>query len=342
MQFRLSTLFLIFFMVAASLALLGTWGVWIAAVMLFSALLFNKFYMKDAIVCVSLLIFFGIIFPVFFLPAFSSSGEPARRAACINNLRQIGYALQNYHITNKHLPTANICDVHGKPLFSWRLELLLNKLPILYQGIKNDEPWNSPYNIRFLDQLSDSMYKCIGNRISETDKTTNYIAIIGPGTAWRKDGPVKFSDLPDGGSHTIMVLEVANSGVYWAEPRDLTVEEALEGLKTGEGLRISSPHPYLINILFADESVRTLPSKMPISVWKKLLAGEITDLDNIEKTIDPSAPDMVDVSVLPARPGKWAIILSTSVWLLSVALLFRRAIKSRRKPEPQLQNPQIA
>ena len=120
-----------------------------------------------------------------------------------------------------------------------------------------------------------------------------------------------------------MAVEVVNSGVHWAEPRDLTVDEALEGLKTGKGLRISSAHPDCINILFADGSVRTLPSKMPISVWKKLLAGEITDVENIENMIDPSAPDMVDVSVLPSEPGKRLIILSIIVWLLSVALLFR-------------------
>ena len=130
-----------------------------------------------------------------------------------------------------------------------------------------------------------------------------------------------------------MAVEAVDSGVHWAEPRDLTVDEALEGLKTGKGLRISSAHPNCINILFADGSVRTLPSKMPISVWKKLLAGEIMDVDNIEVMIDPSAPDMVDVSVfsLP-RPDKWTIILGVIIWLLSIVLLFHRAIKSRPKP----------
>jgi hypothetical protein len=51
---------------------------------------------------------------------------------------------------------------------------------------------------------------------------------------------------------------------------------------------------------------------------------------------------MVDVSIHPSGPGKWPIILSIIVWLLSVALLFRRAIKSRRKPEAAEQHPQIA
>ena len=147
---------------------------------------------------------------------------------------------------------------------------------------------------------------------------------------------MKLSDLPDGGSHTVMVIEVVNSGVHWAEPRDLTVEEAIEGLKTGKGLRISTAHPSVISVLFADGAVRQLPAKMPISLWKKLLAGEILDLDNIEDQIDPTALDMVNVSIGPIdrSPGKWTvilIILGVFVWSLSVLLLFRRAIKSRPK-----------
>ena len=93
-------------------------------------------------------------------------------------------------------------------------------------------------------------------------------------------------------------VEVVYSGVHWAEPRDLTVEEALEGLKTGNGLRISSNRrPYRIYVLFANGNVWSLPSKMPISLWRKILAGEIKDWDIIEENMDPSAPDMVDVSI---------------------------------------------
>ena len=37
------------------------------------------------------------------------------------------------------------------------------------------------------------------------------MAVVGPGTAWRKDRPVAFSELPDKGSHTVMLVEVADS-----------------------------------------------------------------------------------------------------------------------------------
>ncbi len=203
----------------------------------------------------------------------------------------------------------------------------------LYDSLKKDESWNSPYNVKLLGQHSIPEYKCPCESLDTKDYTTNYMAVIGPGTGWREDGPVRLPDLPDGGKRTVMVVEVVNSGVHWAEPRDLSVDEALEGLKTGRGLRISSAHPGGICVLFADGAYHILPSKMPISLWRKILAGEIKDLDNIEEKIDPSAVDMVDVSVLPPQPGKWVIIFSIIVWLLSVVLLFRRAIKSRRKPE---------
>jgi hypothetical protein len=327
MQFNLSTLFLIFFNVAASLALFGAVGIYAVLVLSLAALCLNcAKKLLDGIVLAILIIFIGVITPAL-LSSMGSAREAVRRAQCLSHLKQIGFALLTYHDANKNFPPANVCDKNGKPLFSWRVEIL----PMMQYGKIYDtaEPWNSSHNSKLSSEYI-LEYQCPWHNSYENDSTTNYVAIIGPGTAWREDGPVKRSDLPDNGSHTVMVVEVVNSGLQWAEPRDLTVDEALEGLKTGKGLRISSAHPYCINVLFADGSVRTLPAKMPISVWKKLLAGEIKDFDDIEEMIDPSAPDKVDVYVLPPQPGKWLIILSIIVWLLSVALLFRRAIKSRR------------
>ncbi len=343
MQYRLSTLFLIFFNVAASLALFGAWGLWIAAIVLLAALCLNRAKnLGDGITWAVLIIFFGIICS-WLLPAISSAREAARRASCLGHLKQIGLALHNYRDAYKHFPQANICDKNGKPLFSWRVEILpMMEYGSLYNSLKKDEPWNSPNNTTLLGKLSIPLYKCPSDRLDANDFTTNYVAVIGPGTAWREDGPVKLSDLPDGGSHTVMAVEVVNSGVHWAEPRDLTVEEALEGLKSGKGLRVSTAHPSLINVLFADGSIRSLPSNMPISVWRKLLAGEVKDFDNIDEMIDPNAPDMVDVSVMHLLLNRAnGQSFSARSWLLSVALLFRRAIKSRRKPEAATQNPQM-
>jgi prepilin-type processing-associated H-X9-DG protein len=337
MQYRLSTLFLIFFMVAASLALFGVWGIYIAAVLSIAALCLNRAKILGfGIMGAVFIIFIGSICAGLLTPAKATSREAGIRVRCLINLKQIGLALHHYHDTNKHFPPANTCDKDGKPLFSWRVEILpMLEHGHIYDSLKKDEPWNSPHNAKILNYKLPE-FVCPRDT-NKNDLSTSYIAIIGPGTAWREDGPVKLSDLPDGGKHTVMAVEVADSGVHWVEPRDLTVEEALEGLKTGKGLRISSAHPSAINILFADGSVQSLPSKMPISVWQIILAGDAIDLDYIRDSYDESAPDMVDISIytpypLPYEPGKWKIILGAVVWLLSIVLLFSRAIKSRPKP----------
>jgi prepilin-type processing-associated H-X9-DG protein len=337
MQYQLSTIFLTFFLVAASLALCGPWGLWVAAIVLLAALCFNRFEnMSYAAACALLLIFFGIICKIHFTPAIAVAPEARRRAQCMNNLKQIGIALRNYHTENGHFPAANMCNETGKPLFSWRVQILpMMRYGYLYSSLKKEEPWNSAQNIKLFNQVFIDAYKCPNDIRGTPDFTTNYVAVIGPGTAWRPDGPVKISDLPDGGAHTVMAVEVADSGVHWAEPRDLTVDEALERLKTGQGLRISTCHPFIVNILFADGSVRYVRSKIPISLWRNILAGDVMDTNSSEDDAAESEPDMVDASTpRPSimQPEKWAASLSGAVWFISVVLLFRRAIKSRRKP----------
>jgi prepilin-type processing-associated H-X9-DG protein len=323
MQFRLSTLFLVFFNVAATLALFAPWGEWILAALNIVAILISAFLLNrlkklgEAIIYVLFLIFICVICPVLF-NAFSDPPEPFRRAACTNNLKQIGLALHNYHDAYKHFPPLNTNDKDGKPLFSWRAEILpMMEYGNYYDALKKEEPWNGPNNIKIASQIIPE-YICPSD-VNTKNPFTNYVAVIGPGTAWRADGPVKISDLPDNISHTVLALEIVNSDIYWAEPRDLTVEEALEGIKSGKGLRVGSFHTNVINVLFADGSVQSIPSKMDISLWKKLFAGEVKDIASIEYTPLQKPEDSI-------------ILLGVAVWLFSVVLLFRRATKSQRKP----------
>jgi prepilin-type N-terminal cleavage/methylation domain-containing protein/prepilin-type processing-associated H-X9-DG protein len=54
------------------------------------------------------------------LPAIQAARESARRAQCVNNLKQLGIAFQNYHDTYKLLPVGNYSCCNG----TWQMSIL--------------------------------------------------------------------------------------------------------------------------------------------------------------------------------------------------------------------------
>jgi len=71
------------------------------------------------------------------LPAVQAARESARRSQCVNNLKQLGLALQNFHDVNRQLPTSlsqPMLAVNGNwPLYSNRWGFLTVLLPFKEQ-----------------------------------------------------------------------------------------------------------------------------------------------------------------------------------------------------------------
>ena len=220
----------------------------------------------------------------FFLPARSACREAARRATCINNLKQIGLALHNYYDHNSCFPPPYVADAEGKPLYSWRVLLLpyMEQTP-LYEQWHLDEPWDSLHN-RPLAEQAIAVFRCPLAEF-ENQPFSSYLAVIGPGMAWEPGACLTFEDFTDDKNATIMVVEVRDSQIHWAEPVDL--DRAAMSLKINDESRpsISSRHPTVANVLFVDGSAMALPNDVPEDDVAALLTrggGESIDRDGVD------------------------------------------------------------
>ena len=79
----------------------------------------------------------------------------AQRQRSLKNLRQIATAIINYHDATTRFPT-DITDKAGKPLLSWRVELLpYLEQDNLYKSFRRDQPWDSEHNLKLLAKMPD-------------------------------------------------------------------------------------------------------------------------------------------------------------------------------------------
>src|SRR6185369_3966069 len=152
------------------------------------------------------------------------------RLECVGHLQQLGLALLNYESLHKEFPPIYSTDKDGKPLQSWRaLALPFLEVP---DGVFNrwhlNEPWDSPNNTQFAS-IGRHLYRCPSDsRADPLD--TNYVAIVGKGTAWQPGRALTSKDIKDNPHDTILVVEMKNPGIRWAEPRDLNLNDLPPGV----------------------------------------------------------------------------------------------------------------
>ena len=179
-----------------------------------------------------------------------------RRAYCNNNVRQLGLALIQYHDQYGSFPPAHTVDVQGRRLHSWRTLLLpyMDRNDI-YESLRLDEPWDSTHNRQVFAQLRDPQLMCCpsderANAVVPT--TTSYLAVVGPDTVFPGSESVSLDDITDDATNTLLIVEVANAGILWMEPRDLDVTQMAPTINATTGQGIRSEHTGGAVVAFVD------------------------------------------------------------------------------------------
>lgn len=236
----------------------------------------RAFYLSG-ILCVAL--------TIWMIPRILKPRESALRTQCQINMKQLVLAMHCYHDNFDTLPPPFTTDENGQRLHSWRTLLL----PYLdqqefYGQLRMDEPWNSQHNREISVSFASHLYHCPGNHKTDNEwiTDTSYLAIIGPDSAWRDDAVISFCDIVDGTSNTLAIVEVADSGIHWMEPRDLYVGQMTMTVNAVRGQGISSYHgsedrtahtgDSIVGLI--DGSVRSLPSSISSDLLQQLITAE--------------------------------------------------------------------
>ncbi|MGO9922352.1 MAG: DUF1559 domain-containing protein [Isosphaeraceae bacterium] len=218
----------------------------------------------------------GGVLVALLLPAVQSAREAARRAQCVNNLKQIALAMHNHHAANNTFPKPAITDKDGKPLLSWRVAILpYIEQNDLYNKFKLDEPWDSPNNKALLKEIP-AVYVC-PSRSNAAPGTTTYRVFTGKGALFEKGEAIGMAGVTDGTSNTLMVVE-ADEAVPWTKPDDLTFDPQAAASLCGAG----SPHPGGFNGSMADGSVRFFKKSINPNFFRGLITrngGEVIAAD---------------------------------------------------------------
>lgn len=192
------------------------------------------------------------------------------RAACCNNLGQLAVALCQYRAAYGVFPPAYVVDQQGRPKHSWRVLILpfINQRG-LYQRYRFDEPWDGPHN-RQLAKECPALFRCPADQNAPPGRT-NYVAVVGPSTAWPGTTSRSFGQFPHGPAATLLLVEVTDTSIWWLEPRDLVFKKIPFALNAPNGRGISSRHPGGVNCAFADSHLEFLSDTISGEALRKEL-----------------------------------------------------------------------
>jgi hypothetical protein len=154
----------------------------------------------------------------------------------VRGLGTILRGLHDYERLHGRFPAAAIYDKQGKPLLSWRVQIL----PYLghqkvYEQFHLDESWDSEHNRKLIEQMP-AVFRGTNAKLTEAGKTP-FLAPRGPATMFPDGKGLRIADVTDGVSNTIfLVIGDDAHAVVWTKPADLDYDPKApsKGLAVGE------------------------------------------------------------------------------------------------------------
>ncbi|QDV36098.1 DUF1559 family PulG-like putative transporter [Tautonia plasticadhaerens] len=254
----------------------------------------------DGFTLIELLVVIAIIgvLIALLLPAVQAAREAARRAQCLNNLRQMGLALHGYHDTAGHFPPGGWLRRPGEPMrwLAWSALLLPNlEQPDLFDAmnlaVAHDHAANGTAARTVLD-----VYLCPTSR-RDDDRVDgrgacDYGGIYGeritspnnpPKGPMLYDRAFPVAAIRDGTSQTIFIAEDSAWGDgQWIYARN--VFDQAFAINTAPGFEndIRSDHPGGALALLGDGSARFLKETIalrPLAALCTRAGGEVISAD---------------------------------------------------------------
>ena len=211
---------------------------------------------------------FIAILSYFIWPGMQGAGGPTNRPSSANNLDQIGLSILRYGEAKFRYPARANFDKQGKPLLSWRVQILPNLGRIdLYKRFHLDEPWDSEHNKRLIP-LMPHLY---ANPSNARRGMANYLAVCGKGLMFEGEKGRKFDDFKDP-TKTIIVVEADDDhAVVWTKPEDWEFDPR----RPLAGLGHSHPggffHAGGFIAMFADGHVQLIPQDIDPKEFQAML-----------------------------------------------------------------------